>query len=145
MCYDNFTANIPTDSLVYLQWRCHKISQNSGNRSAFGEVAHTLLGDTAILCPSPCLTLYGINSLLLSVNLITVHLSLTCLLLLLPLFTLSTHHSYHPYLPRAFTPGSNLPLPQIFPTRLSSGLRTDFTEFMTGPFLLSILFFFVFF
>jgi len=35
-------------------------------------------------------------------------------------------------------PTQNLPLSQIFPTILSSDLRTDYTNFMTRPFLLSI-------
>jgi len=42
--------------------------------------------------------------------------------------------------PSLFHSGSNLPLPQIFPTiDFLSGPRTDSTDFITGPFLLSIL------
>jgi len=80
----------------------------------------------------------GINSLVLSVNLIPVLLYITCLFLLLPpLLTLPTHHSHHPQLPHSFTPGSKLIL-KSFPNRFSSNLMTDSTDFMTGPFLLSI-------
>jgi len=83
---------------------------------------------------------YEINSLLLSVNLIPA-LALTCLFLLLPhLLTLSTHHSHHPITSSIFH--SRLK-PTSFKNpshhRFSSGLRTDSTDFMTGPFLLSIL------
>jgi len=88
----------------------------------------------------------GINFLVLSVNLIPLPLSLTSLLMLLPHFlTLSTHHSHHPQVPLSFTPGSR---PTSFTNlsyyRLPSGLRTDSTDFITGPFLLSISFFIVF-
>jgi len=80
---------------------------------------------------SPCL---GIISLVLSINLIPV--PLTCLFMLLPhLLTLS---SISPSL--SFPPQD---LPGTFFTnlshyRLSSSLRTDCTDFMTGPFLLSV-------
>ena len=77
----------------------------------------------------------GINFLVLSVNLISAPLSLPFLFMLLPLLlTLSTHHSYHPYLPLSFTPGS---IPTSFTNlshhRLSSNLRTDSTDFTSGP------------
>ena len=63
--------------------------------------------------------------------------------------TLTIHNSLSLSLP-----AQDLPLPQIFPPhRLPSSLRTDSTDFTTGPFLLSIsvlflvssLFFFVWF
>jgi len=85
----------------------------------------------------------GINSLLLSVNLIPVPLFLTCLFMLLShLLTLSTHHPHRQWLPLSVSiPAQNLPVSRIFHTiddRLSSGIRIDATGFMTGPFLLNI-------
>jgi len=83
----------------------------------------------------------GIDCLVLSVNLILVPLSPSCLFMLLPhLLTLSTHHSHHPYLPLFFTAGSR---PTSFTNlshhhRLPSNHRIVSTDFMTGPFLLSI-------
>jgi len=52
---------------------------------------------------------------------------------------MSTHHSHYSYLPLSSSPGSR-PISFTNPSRhrLSSGLRTDSTDFMTGPFLLSI-------
>ena len=87
----------------------------------------------------------GINCLVLSVNLILVPLSPSCLFMLLPhLLALSTRHSHHPYLPLSFTSGSR---PTSFTNlshhRLPSNIRTDSTNFITGPFLLSISVFMV--
>jgi len=81
------------------------------------------------------------------VNLIPVPLSLTCLFMLLPSShsvnsplsqpnTLTIHNSLSLSLPAL--PAQDLPLSQIFPTILLSSLRTDSTDFMTVPFLLSI-------
>jgi len=97
---------------------------------------------------------FGSNFPVLSVNLIPVPLSLTCLFMLLPHFlTMSTHHFDHPLLSLAFTPGSR---PTSF-TNLShyilpSGLRTDSTSLRTRPIqstsvflVFSLLFFFVWF
>ena len=54
--------------------------------------------------------------------------------LLCQLTTLTIHNSISLSLP-----AQDLPLPQIFPShRLPSSLRTDSTDFTTGPFLLSI-------
>jgi len=80
----------------------------------------------------------GINSPFLSVNLIPVYPSVTCLFLLLPhLLTLCQltiqnslfHFQLKTYL---FHISSHHRLPS------GSGLRTDSTDFMTGMFLLSI-------
>ena len=78
--------------------------------------------------------------IVLSVNLIPVPLSLTCLFMLLPhLLTLSTHHSHHPELPISFTLCSRpISFTNLYHHRLPSGLRTDSTDFTTRPFLLSI-------
>jgi len=85
----------------------------------------------------------GINSLVLSVNLIPVFLSLTCVLLLLThLLTLSTHHPYHPQFIYSFISGAKrTSFTYLSHRRLSSGLRTDSMDFITETFLLSILFF----
>ena len=74
---------------------------------------------------------FGSNFPVISVNLIPVPLSLTCLFMLLPHFlTMSTHHFDHPLLPIAFTAGSR---PTSFTNlshyRLPSGLRTDSTDY----------------
>jgi len=74
------------------------------------------------------------------VKLILVPLPLTCLFLLLPHLTLSTHHSHHPQRSH-FHFRLTTQLPQIFPTiDSSSGLRTDFTDFMTLLFLPNFVF-----
>ena len=90
----------------------------------------------------------AINFLVLSVNLIPVPLSLTCLFMLLPhLLTLSTHHSHdRPQVPLSFTPGSKPAFSSnLSHHKLPSVLRTDSTA-LTGPFLLSIsVFIFSFF
>jgi len=77
-------------------------------------------------------------------HLMPVPLSLTCLfLLLLPLLTLSAHHSHYPQLPLSFTPGSKpTSFTNLSRRRLSSCLRTDSTDFTTGLFLLSTFAFF---
>ena len=86
----------------------------------------------------------GINFLDLSVNLIPVLLSLSCLFMLLPyLVTLSTHHSHHNSLSLLF-PAQDLPLSQIFPAMDSlpaSGLTPRTLLGPIGRFLLSISFF----
>jgi len=81
-----------------------------------------------------------INFLVLSVNLISAPLSLSFLFMLLPLLlTLSTHHSHHPSLPLSFTPGSRpISFTNLSHHRLPSDLRTNSTDFTTGPLLLSI-------
>ena len=81
----------------------------------------------------------GLYFLVLSVNLISAPpLSLSCLFMLLPhLLTLPTHHSFTPASrPTSFT--------NLSRHRLPSSLRTDSTDFTTGPFLLSISVFFGF-
>jgi len=86
---------------------------------------------------------FGINSLLLSINLISASLSLTCFFLLLPhLLPLPTHHStihltslFHSRLK------THLFHKRFCTIRLSCGLRTDSTDFVTSTFLLMISFF----
>jgi len=86
----------------------------------------------------------GINSLVLSVNLIPVFLSVTCVLLLLThLLTLSTHHPYHPQFIYSFISGAKrTSFTYLSHHKLSSGLRTDSMDFITETFLLSIFFLF---
>ena len=90
---------------------------------------------TLPFCASPFLS----NKLLrFSVNLIPVSFSHLLIPALPHLFAMSTHDS-HQQPPRSFTPGSK---PTSFISlsyhRLTPGLRTDCTDFMTGAFLLSI-------
>jgi len=74
-------------------------------------------------------------------------LSLACLFMLLPVF----YHIFSlcqltalPPLTPSFAPGSKpISFTNLSSHRLSPGLRTDYTDFMTGPFLLSILAFLV--
>ena len=78
----------------------------------------------------------GINFLVLSINLISARLSLSCLFTLLPHLTLSTHHSHS--LPLSFTPTSRpTSFTNLSHDKLASNLRTDSMDFKTGPFLLS--------
>ena len=83
----------------------------------------------------------GINFLVLSVNLIPVSVSY------LPVHahTTSSHSVNSPLSPLSFTLVSN---PTSFTNLshhgLSSGLKTDYTDFITGPFLLSISLFICF-
>ena len=71
----------------------------------------------------------GIYFLVLSVNLIPVPLSLTCLLLLLPhLLTLSSYHSHHQLLPLSFTLSSRpISFTNLSQHRLFSDLRTVYS------------------
>jgi len=84
----------------------------------------------------------GSNFPVLSVNLIPVLLSLTCLFMLLPHFlTISTHHFDHPLLPLSFTPATqDLPHSQTFPTIDSLPAPQ-----LTPRFILSTSFFLVFY
>jgi len=87
---------------------------------------------SSVFPPTPCLTIVsGVNFLVLSVNLIPVSLSLTCLFMLLPhLLTVLTQHSHRPEVPLSFTPGSRPTFSSnLSHHRLPSVLRTDSTAF----------------